>query len=273
MINASTRFRFGPFHADNGTAEDAASERYTGKISLLSANSMWDSVTNKSLPSFSAVCWYSGRHYFDSLKVKVPLGLVLGCVSGTPIEYWLRSVDDISQCGNISGRCWNSTVGKNSGLSHLYDQFIKPFVPLGGISAIIWDQAEADVNCHDLNFPTPQLGGDPAYSCLEKALIVGWRSAFSIASDVNNIIPWIAVQLPGYQFSPCPIQKNSVFDMRLGQEFGMLQLENTDVVPTYDLSCTNCPYGSIHPTDKEDVGARISLHLRKSLQNEDIIVS
>ena len=34
------------------------------------------------------------------------------------------------------------------------------------------------------------------------------------------------------------------------------------VVPTYDLSCPHCPWGSIHPTDKEDVGARIALQLR-----------
>ena len=76
------------FDADNGTAESSASFRYTGKISLL-YNGMWETVSNVSLPRFSAVCWYTGKNYFDAAMDSdsaEPLGLMLGDVSGTPIE-------------------------------------------------------------------------------------------------------------------------------------------------------------------------------------------
>lgn len=46
------------FQADNGTAEAEASSRYTGRISLLkSASSRWRTVSKRTLPRFSAVCW------------------------------------------------------------------------------------------------------------------------------------------------------------------------------------------------------------------------
>ena len=63
------------FHADNGTAEALASSRYTGKISLSTgAGKPWTTVSNATLPTFSAVCWYSGRHFFDETDGTVPLG-------------------------------------------------------------------------------------------------------------------------------------------------------------------------------------------------------
>lgn len=79
---------------------------------------------------------------------------MVGYASGTPIEYWVRNEADVAGCGNITGRCWNATrvkdrFGRWTGLSHLYNNLIRPLAIAGlGISAIVWDQAEADVGCH-----------------------------------------------------------------------------------------------------------------------------
>ena len=216
---------------------------------------------------------YSGRDLFDSMGGTVPVGLMLGCVSGTPIEYWVRDKTDVATCGNITGRCWNATESENTGLSNLYRTHIQPFVAAGlGISAIVWDQAEADVNCHD--HPSQQqsrLGGDPTYACLERAMISGWRQAFtrtpSPGQSTPTPIPWVGVQLPGYQSGRFAFA-NSVFSMRLAQANGIAKVSSAAVVPTYDLSCPECPWGSIHPTDKQDVGARIALYLRHFVRKD-----
>ena len=125
----------GAFHADNGTAESLASSRYTGKISLLRFEGTRPPITasNSSLPGFSAVCWYTGRHFFDHTDADTPLALIAEPVSGTPIEYWVRNKADVATCGNISGKCWHDP------LSHLYNDHIVPYKQLG-ISAIVWDQ-------------------------------------------------------------------------------------------------------------------------------------
>lgn len=68
----------GPCHfdADNGTAESLASSRFTGKISLLSTYRLqWQNVSNATLPHFSAVCWYTGKAYYEKFMDRTePLG-------------------------------------------------------------------------------------------------------------------------------------------------------------------------------------------------------
>ena len=202
----------------------------------------------------------------------VPLGLMLGCVSGTPIEYWVRDAADVAACGNITGRCWNATVSPGTGLANLYRTDIQPFADAGlGISAMVWDQAESDVNCHPQQQQPPRLGGDSTYTCLQKALISGWRKAFTRppprpgALATAPPIPWVGVQLPGYVRGFFPAE-NGVFDMRLAQAAGVEGVPAAAIVPTYDLSCAppyHCPWTPIHPPDKEDVGARIAQQLRR----------
>ena len=261
----------GHFDADNSTAESLASSAFSGKISLFSSYRMqWQNVSSTTLPAFSAVCWYAGKAYYQTHMADgtEPLGLMLGAASGTPIEYWVRDQADVAGCGNVTGRCWNATkvkdhFGRWTGMSHLYNQLIKPLATAGfGISAIIWDQAEADVGCHIEQFPTPFLGGDPAYTCLQKAMIAGWRADFTPVSGQSTrqaAIPWVGVQLPGYGApNVTGVQASHLFEMRLGQAAGVAGVEAAEIVPTYDLSCPECPWGSIHPTDKQEVGARIA---------------
>jgi hypothetical protein len=92
------------FDMDNATAENAASSRYTGKISLHARISQatwatgstpardapqldsttWYPVTPTYIKNFSAVCWLTGRDLFDSMGGVVPVGLVVNSmVSGS----------------------------------------------------------------------------------------------------------------------------------------------------------------------------------------------
>ena len=119
-------------------------------------------------------------------------------------------------------------------------------------------------------FPTPPLlGGDPAYTCLQKAMIEGWRGDFApLSGHAPAPIPWVGVQLPGYgNPAATGLQTNNLFQMRLAQAVGADAVKSADIVPTYDLSCPHCPWGSIHPTDKQDVGSRIAARLGYLIHN------
>eukprot|EP01043_Picozoa_sp_COSAG02_P030850 COSAG02_NODE_1989_length_10174_cov_12.502134_7_plen_332_part_00 len=93
------------FDMDNATAENAASVRYTGKISLHARISQatwaagstpsrdapqldsttWYPVTPTYIKNFSAVCWLTGRDLFESMGGVVPVGLVVNSmVSSAP---------------------------------------------------------------------------------------------------------------------------------------------------------------------------------------------
>jgi hypothetical protein len=96
-------------------------------------------------------------------------------------------------------------------------------------------------------------------------MIAGWRAEFAPLSSKKGRrlepLPWVGVQLPAYGVNATGLARNPVFEMRLGQAAGVLGVGAAEVVPTYDLSCPSCPWGSIHPTHKEAVGSRIASRL------------
>jgi hypothetical protein len=152
----------GKFVADNGTAESAASARYTGKISLRDDSGpygappgpvdpsmarrnrgTWFAPSNSSLPSFSAVCWYSGRALHDDHLAAsgTPLGLIVAAVGGSPIEYWMPPMPGSSPPGYFQNPCElddpQCDNGKND--TTFYTEYIHKLVPytLGGV---IWGE-------------------------------------------------------------------------------------------------------------------------------------
>lgn len=151
------------FSADNGTAENAAAGRYTGKIFLRIDNgpysnwngsgghrtTYWTDVNNKTLGAFSAVCWYSGKHLYDmSLAASnTPLGLIVAAVGGSPIEYWIPPIDPTDPLKNpceIDKPQCDDSGGKID--SVFFEEYIRKIVPYT-IGAVLWDQAERDVKC------------------------------------------------------------------------------------------------------------------------------
>jgi hypothetical protein len=266
-----------PFSADNGTAESAASGRFTGKIwfredtndTYKGPKSSWQPVSPHTLPGFSAVCWYAGKALYEAaLEARgVPLGLIAATVGATPIEYWLPQATpgdpNVNPCETDKPQCVPDfpQLGPTND-SSFFRQYVRPLAPTP-VAALLWDQAERDVKC-------PRSLA--AYSCMQRYLVQSWRRTF------RSDFVFVGVQLAGYTGpDPTPdregprrmISAEMVYRMRLQQERGCEGLRNCSVVPTYDLSCAagpsgGCPFGSVHQPHKVTIGRRIALHLLRA---------
>ncbi len=235
------------FDADNSTAENAASVRYSGRISLHARLSRWvpakganadstrwyavDPITIK---NFSAVCWYAGRDLYDSMGGGVPVGLIMNAVGGHPIEAWLGP-KELAACG-IDSDCGNAPSSK------VWNDTLKPLQPYT-VGTMIWDQGEADVSCHRVD----------QYVCMQTKLVESYRAQFQ--SD----FPFIAVQLPGYDDPNWP----DIFRLRLAQDQAAQGTAAANVCATYDLSCaenktSGCPHGNVHNVHKQPIGKRLA---------------
>lgn len=247
------------FHADNGTAESMASKKYTGKIQLKAMcgrptqrpgispkeRTFWFPTKSDTLPYFSAVCWYTGKAVFEQLGGKVPIGLIQGANGGTAIEVFMPA-SSVAGCERPVTAC-HQNISK---YGNLYDVIIGQ---LGRyrVSALLWDQGEADVSCNHTG----------VYACLERQLLRSWRQGLG----VTDMVPAVAIQLPGYD-TDCRQFCTDLLSMRLAQAEGVGPFGS--VVATYDLSCPACPFGSVHNTHKTEVGARAARQLMKLWRND-----
>lgn len=263
----------GSFQADDGPAEAARSSKYTGGIWLWKQSQSkyrnpesWAEASPTSLDDgFSAVCWYTGKNYYENLGGKVPVGLFEAAVGGSPIEYWLSS-ESIAKCEIDEPQCDDQLPD-----SSFYDDQIVSLQPYT-VGAIVWDQAERDLKCNNVaNYP-----------CLQRELVRSWRQAFGSPDAA-----FVAVQLPDYYDQKDPgapgvpgytSTAEGVFAMRLAQEAALEDVEKSALVATYDQSCNNlafpddCPHGSVHNIHKQEVGARAALQLVHLMQGQDVTV-
>lgn len=253
------------FDADNATAEAAAAGRYSGRIQLFASgggrtkNPAWYTVDPISIRNFSAVCWLTGRDLFTSLGETVPVGLILSAIGAHPIESWLGP-RELASCGVMP----DAPCEQQMPMSKIWGSAIIPIAPFK-LGFMIYDQAEADVNCKSLHDRGARI---PLYACLQEALVTSYRALFN-----SSRLGFAAVQLPGYS----PVQREDIFAMRLQQDSGARSFHDEGsvvAVPTYDLSCaenkTNgCPHGNVHNVHKQPVGARLAaqimrMHLHRS---------
>jgi len=246
------------FHADNGTAECEAAGLYTGGISLktvagrgnlgVNRSKHWFAVTPETLTYYSAMCWYTGKALYEHHRGKVPIGLIQGENGGTPIEKFITT-ESVARCKAEHNATTCAAGGPDQ---HFYDVIVGALTPYT-VGAIFWAQASADVS--------PTCSHTKQYPCLERELVHSWRSALGGGSP-----PFVALQLHGYVGAIDPA--SSVFAMRLAQETGLQGVDSSAVLPTYDLNCPHCPQGSVHNTDKVDIGARVARQLRRLLYGE-----
>ena len=73
------------------------------------------------------------------------------------------------------------------------------------VSALLWDQGEADVSCNHTG----------VYACLERQLLRSWRQGLGI----TDMVPAVAIQLPGYD-TDCRQYCTDLLSMRLAQAEG-----------------------------------------------------
>lgn len=250
----------------------------------------WEVCDPASVTNFSAVAYFFGRELHRELGV--PVGLIASSWGGTRIEPWtpvagLESVEATkplaAQYGDANGvyqkklqdyipvvETWVAqakqalaTSGDVPALpaapglpnygsgtpTGLYNGMIHPLVPFT-LRGAIWYQGESN------------NGEGMAYFEKMKALIGGWRTVFN-----NPDLAFYFVQLAPYKYGNGEQTLPYIWE---AQTAAALKIPNTGMAVTTDIGNVN----NIHPTNKQDVGRRLSLWaLAKNYGKEGIVFS
>ncbi|KAL9974148.1 hypothetical protein ACROYT_G011152 [Oculina patagonica] len=220
----------------------------------------WSVASSKSVNGgvfkyFSAVCWFYGKNLYDQFKR--PIGLIATDWGGTPVESW-SSPDALLKCNITGGKVKHLYLApeekKFSGPythSVLYNAMIHPFLNMT-IYGAIWYQGEA-------NAFKPYT-----YNCTFPTMIDDWRSKWFKGTDelTEPEFPFGFVQLSSNGNDSTRADGFTVIRWAQTANYGYvpnLREQNVFMAVSMDLGNVSSPYGSIHPTDKQDVGYRLAL--------------
>jgi len=194
----------------------------------------WAVAAPKTIPGFSAVCWFFARNLYD--RYKVPQGLISSNWGGTPVEAW-SSPDALAKCKT---RIPRAISGPNPNTpSVLWNAMIVPLLPMT-IRGATWYQGEAN------------SGQGQFYSCAFPAMISDWRLKWG--GTTSKEFGFFFVQLAPWVNSA----DGSEPTIRISQ-LAATKLPKVGYACAYDLGDPQSPYGSVHPRDKQDVGYRLHL--------------
>jgi sialate O-acetylesterase len=239
----------------------------------------WVVCTPDTVKDFSAVAYFFGRKIQEDQKV--PMGLVHSAFGG-PAEAWtsLRALGhDASLMPLFEARAkltedetalvlrdniWQhrSDVAKAAGKpippvpppraglalfgpANLYNAMIAPLTPMR-IRGVIWYQGESSSD--------PVRA--PYYERVLQTLIADWRAHWG-----EGDIPFVVVQLANFGGG----DPNAWGLVRNGQ-LRSVSIRNTGVVVTNDIGNPD----DVHPTNKQDVGARAALVARAIAYGEQV---
>ena len=207
-------------------------------------NATWTACTPQSVPKFSAVLYFMGRHLHKELNV--PVGLIASSWGGSRIEPWtpLEGFEQVpSQRDNartIRDNPNNLAHGSQK-LVGLYNAMIHPLVPYG-LRGAIWYQGESN------------NGEGMYYLDRMKALIGGWRKVWN-----QQDLPFYMVQLAPYNYS----KKDPATDRAVTSlaEIWEAQAETVKQVPHTGMAVINDigNVNDIHPRNKQEAGRRLAL--------------
>ena len=197
----------------------------------------WQPCTLETANNFSSVAYYFGSRLQQTLNI--PVGLIHSSVGGTGIESWvglpaLRTVKGYEGAGPSSTR---------GGAAAHFNAMIAPLTPMK-IRGVIWYQGESNV-------------GNENYAKLFETLIGDWRKSFDCGD-----FPFYFVQI-------APSHSGGLAAAKLREaQSSALQLPHTGMALTMDVSDAN----NIHPSNKRDVGIRLSLQaLSKTYGIKDVV--
>ena len=194
---------------------------------------------------FSATCYWTGMHLYDSLNGTIPIGLVQAPVGGTSVIAW-TSNDTNLVCGPLPTPYGQDNVARNWP-SVEYNAMIHPLLPMR-FTAVLWYQGETDWWDAD------------RYACAFPNLIKDWRAKFGY-DDAS--LPWYFVLIHPYQGAN-PISRQSQLEA--------LKLPNTGVANAIDLGDRYGIAGDIHPRNKTYVGERLARWLRRDIYGQQVAV-
>lgn len=241
--------------------------------------SSWTDCTPDSVRDFSAVAYFFGRDVQQ--KEKVPIGLIDTTWGGTPGEAWtslrslgadaslmpvfaaratmvdqqtetlLRLQDEKQQteAARAAGKPlpafpWHPDFGSWQP-GGLYNAMIAPLTPYA-IRGVIWYQGEANSS----------LDRAPLYGRVLQTLIRDWRASWGTGD-----FPFLYVQISNFTSNPT----EDWAEVREGQR-NALALRNTAMAVSIDIGNPD----DVHPTNKQDVGARLALAARAIAYGENI---
>ncbi len=258
--------------------EDIAAQQWS--------DSTWTAVSPDTIPKFSAVAYFFGRHIQQ--KEDVPVGLIESNWGGTPAEAWtsliglgadaslmpvfaswgqmMETQTTIELQRSLEEKSYQDSVAKAraAGLQppereqrwHPNQDYC--WQPAGLFNAMIapltrfpirgaiWYQGESNAS--------PDRA--PLYERLFKAMIQDWRRAWG-----QGDFPFLFVQIANFKTGPDAMWPTVRDAQRL-----TLDLVNTGMAVTIDIGeATN-----IHPLNKQEVGHRLALAARAISYGEHI---
>jgi len=218
----------------------------------------WQVCSSQSADKLSRTAYFFGRQLRDHLKV--PIGLIVPSLNGSPIESWLpraalMSLPDYA----VDGRFYaaDDPFGEIIPHWHLptarFNSLIHPLAPFA-ITGFLWYQGETNAAWRH--------PGD-RYAKLLELLIRSWRACWQ-----DDQLPFITIQLPATPRNKDvkEVPKRSGWaEVQDGQRQS-LRLPRTGLTITMDLGD-----GDLHPKTKDKIGARAALAARQVAYGEAIV--
>jgi sialate O-acetylesterase len=140
--------------------------------------------------------------------------------------------------------------GPMHGVGLQYGGMIKPIGPYG-VKAAIWYQGESNIYFAS------------AYQTGLAAMMADWRNQFGSA------LPFIIVQIPNYGPTPTRPEESLWSDVREAQRKAAEADPHAALVVTFDIGDPKL----LHPTNKQEIGRRISIAARHLVYGEPIAPS
>jgi len=206
-------------------------------------NASWNICTPENVKSFSAVAYFFGKEL--NQKLSVPVGLINASMGCSHIEQWINkeefqeAPDDLikDEFQKVPDELVFSE-GHNAdcdfhGISNYYNGMIAPITPYA-IKGVIWYQGESN-RFYPAN-----------YLRLQQIMVNQWRKLFS--KDLSFYL---------VQIAPFKYQGQQEIGAVLVREaqLQMSQYPGCGMVVTTDIGNPD----DIHPTNKQEVGRRLSL--------------
>jgi sialate O-acetylesterase len=201
----------------------------------------WAACTTTIATDYSAVAYYFGKMIMETQNI--PVGIIVSSVGGTKIEHW------ISENHPIPFKAKKNKNGVTKGNAFHFNAMINPLIPFA-CRGVLWYQGES--NARDMGEYEDKL----------VTLIKDWRTLW------DDDIAFQVVQLANFS-----ARSKETFDgtwprLREAQFNASSKLPKVDIANIIDLGNPD----DIHPTNKKDVGYRLSLIARKAHYGEEKLI-
>jgi len=219
----------------------------------------WQNAVGGVVGDFSAVGWKFAESLHAKYAGKIPVGVVVCAVGGSPIEAWIpqRVLDSKPEYKGLTAANWvengwlsawcRGRAKLNMGSVTTNHPFKPGFLYAAGteqfrqypFSGVVWYQGETNAESKDQGRNLMMI----------KDMVQSWREQFKQAE-----MPFVMVQLPRINAPKDPLRKYWP-EFRQTQRQAAEQMAGVYCVNTIDLGSTD---SNVHPPDKKVVGERIA---------------